>query len=78
MIQQSTNDDVARIASYLKTKYHLDLVYPLHDRSHLPDTITFVGMTKVVGNQKIAVTFALSCEVTAALLQHINFLDRVL
>jgi hypothetical protein len=84
-MQQPTDDNVAKIASYLKTKHHLDSLYPAHGKPHLPDveaslsdTIIFVGTTKVVGGKKIAVIFTLPFEVTAALIQHINFLDRIL
>jgi hypothetical protein len=82
-MQQPAGNDVARLSSYLKTRYHLDLLCATHDR--LPDAeaspadmITFVGLTELAGDKRIAITIKVSYEVAEALIQQMNFLDHIM
>lgn len=83
-MQRPTDDELARLSKHLKTRYHLDSLYPACSQSeisdlevHSPDTVTFIGTTEVSIDKKMSIVLTLSYEAAIALIQRINFLDNI-
>jgi hypothetical protein len=82
-MQRPTGDELARLSKHLKTRYHLDSLYPAFSQSQIPDlevhspnTVTFIGTAEVITDKKMSIVLTLSYEAAIALIQRINFLDN--